>query len=221
MSLGEVIKHARENRGLSIRALATAVGVSSGFLTRIEHDQANPTWSTIERIAEALNMSATLRLTATEDEVAAATAMVQRLSPMHRLLRQPVPPYWALMRFLEFEVPFVVVGAVAGILQGLPTPVHEMQVLVHDEEHSLEVLEDMLLKEHRLFELVGPEWLRQNSGRSWAIQDCDVTITLVPELPPSVNVEVDGYPIRVLPLAELLDDPQVKDTLGIMRSSVL
>lgn len=219
MSLGPIITRARETRGLSIRQLAAAAGVSAGFLTRVEHDAANPTWTTIGRIAEALSMTPTLRLTATEDEVAAATAMVQRLSPMQRLLRQPVSPYWTLMRFLEFAVPFVVVGAVAGILQGLPTPVHEMHVLVLDETEPLDALEELLLQEGRLFRELGPEGIRELNGRSWAIQDCDVTITLVPELPPSATVEVDGHPIRVLALANLLDDPHVKEALGIMRSS--
>lgn len=47
--------------------MAIAAGITPGTLSRIEGGKANPTWTTVERIAEALSVSVT--------ELAAAVAV--------------------------------------------------------------------------------------------------------------------------------------------------
>jgi len=62
MALGEVFRHAREQRRLSQRELAVRAGLSSSFITRLERDLTNPTWQTIEKLAAVLGAEPRLRL---------------------------------------------------------------------------------------------------------------------------------------------------------------
>jgi transcriptional regulator with XRE-family HTH domain len=56
-ALGPVLKRLRTERGLSQEALAYQAGLTSGSLARIELGQASPEWSTVRRIAKALDVS--------------------------------------------------------------------------------------------------------------------------------------------------------------------
>jgi transcriptional regulator with XRE-family HTH domain len=222
-TLGQVLRKARERRGLGLRELATQAGLSPSFLTRVERDLANPTWRTIEGIAAALQAEPLLRLVADEAAVAGAAALIDHHSPLQRLLRQPVNTLFVLELFVRFGVPFVVAGSVAGLFQGLPTPVHGLQVLVKDDDEALEKLSDLLANRQLLFADVEPEELREFVQRSWDIDDCEVTITLVEELPASESISLDDVEVRVVLPQSLLADPEVAATLRIstMRSSEL
>lgn len=56
--LGTIIRQAREAQGLSIEALAAEAGISWRYLSEIERSEkpANPTWTVIGGIAEALGL---------------------------------------------------------------------------------------------------------------------------------------------------------------------
>jgi hypothetical protein len=71
---------------------------------------------------------------------------------------------------------------------------------------------------------VPPEKLREIVERIWLIDDAEVRLTLVPELPLSNPVNLGGeLEVNVLTPHALLDDPEVAATLRIsrMRSSEL
>ena len=55
-AIGEAIKHWREVRGLSQRALAERSGLSYVHIARLELGQGNPTVSTLEALAGALRI---------------------------------------------------------------------------------------------------------------------------------------------------------------------
>ena len=57
-TLGQVVRRAREEQGISQRALCLRVGVSSGYLSRLENDHAGYTGSegSCIRIADALGL---------------------------------------------------------------------------------------------------------------------------------------------------------------------
>lgn len=222
-TLGQVLRKARERRGLGVRALAGQAGLSPSFLTRVERDAANPTWQTIECIAAALQAQPLLRLVADEGAVDNAAKLIARHSPMQRLLRQPVNPVFALEWFAHYAVSFVVAGSVAAMLQGFPTPVEGLHVLVRDDDETLEKLNDLLGARQLLFADVEPDELREMVQRSWPFDDCEVVITLVNELPPSTVIVLDDFDVRVLPPQALLEDPEVASTLRIspMGSSEL
>jgi transcriptional regulator with XRE-family HTH domain len=57
--LARALRSLREQRGRSQEALAHEAGVTLRTLQRIERSQSNPTWSTIRRIAGALDVTLT------------------------------------------------------------------------------------------------------------------------------------------------------------------
>lgn len=56
-ALGSKIKAVRESRGLSIRDLAVLAGINKSQIVRIESGQSDPHYTTLLRIARALEVS--------------------------------------------------------------------------------------------------------------------------------------------------------------------
>lgn len=56
-SLGDAIRELRYERDLTQEDVALDAGITPGSLSRIECGRSNPTWSTVERIADALQIS--------------------------------------------------------------------------------------------------------------------------------------------------------------------
>jgi transcriptional regulator with XRE-family HTH domain len=56
-SLGESLRALREERRVSLRALATQTGFSPSFLSQIENGQCSPSISSMEKIANALGVT--------------------------------------------------------------------------------------------------------------------------------------------------------------------
>ncbi len=57
LSLAVLLKQLREERGISQEQLAFEAGITSSALSRIERGLNNPRWTTLRRIAKALNVS--------------------------------------------------------------------------------------------------------------------------------------------------------------------
>ena len=222
---GAVLRRARERRGLTVTRLAALAGLSPSFVTRLERDTMNPTWRTIQRLAQALECTPLLRLAPDQAAVAGAQALVAHATPLQLLLRQPVNAVPALDWLAHFKVPHVVTGAVAALLQGFPTPVVDLRVSVRDDDTSLTALGQLLLSQQLLFGELEPDELRDIvAARSWTVGDCEVWVTLTDELPRSTSIDLgDDIRIAALPPYDLLDDPEVASTIRIspMRSSDL
>lgn len=56
-AVGEHVRRLREQRGLSLRALASATGFSPSFLSQLENGQVSPSISSMERIAGTLGVT--------------------------------------------------------------------------------------------------------------------------------------------------------------------
>lgn len=54
IALGKAIREFRQERGMTQEALAQEAGVTVGHMSMIERGHANPTWSTVKAIADAL-----------------------------------------------------------------------------------------------------------------------------------------------------------------------
>ena len=55
--IGGGLRQARRRRGMTLRAVADAAGVTESFLSQVERDVASPSIATLRRIAVALGMS--------------------------------------------------------------------------------------------------------------------------------------------------------------------
>jgi transcriptional regulator with XRE-family HTH domain len=55
--LADAIRGLRVEQDLSQEEVAIDAGITPGSLSRIERAQSNPTWTTVERIAESLGVS--------------------------------------------------------------------------------------------------------------------------------------------------------------------
>ncbi len=56
LDIGEQLREARTNLGLSVQALAEASGISTGMISQIERGLANPSINTISKLASALGL---------------------------------------------------------------------------------------------------------------------------------------------------------------------
>jgi transcriptional regulator with XRE-family HTH domain len=55
--LGKAIRELREERGLTLDALAAKAGMHTTYLSRIERAHSSPTWEKMSSLAEALGMT--------------------------------------------------------------------------------------------------------------------------------------------------------------------
>jgi len=55
--LGLAIRQLREKSGMTQEALAHEAGITSSTLSVIERGESNPTWATVRRITDALDVS--------------------------------------------------------------------------------------------------------------------------------------------------------------------
>jgi XRE family transcriptional regulator, regulator of sulfur utilization len=55
--LGKNLKEIREEKGVTQDNIAMSLGVSRGFISKIENGKTNPTLSTMTKIAKALNVT--------------------------------------------------------------------------------------------------------------------------------------------------------------------
>ena len=69
MDIGENIRKVRDLKGFSQQALAESIGLSQKQLSRIETNQVSPTFDTLEKICEALNINLKNLLQFNEDLV--------------------------------------------------------------------------------------------------------------------------------------------------------
>lgn len=56
-ALGEAIRHLRTKRKATQEQVATAAGITPATLSLIERGQANPTWDTAHKLANALGVT--------------------------------------------------------------------------------------------------------------------------------------------------------------------
>ena len=56
-ALATAIRQLREDHGITQEDLAHNAGITTGTLSKIERGLANPSWTTVERIAKALSTS--------------------------------------------------------------------------------------------------------------------------------------------------------------------
>lgn len=144
-TIGENLRRLRAERGLSLDAAAGVTGVSKSLLGQIERGEANPTISTVWRIARGLSVAFTTLVA----PVDGGSEVVRRadIEPISeddgRIRNFPVVPFDAT---LGFEISYVEVDP-GGALKADPHPGGTQELLtlvsgdlsirVADDEHEL------------------------------------------------------------------------------------
>ena len=75
-ALGEQLRHARHDSGLSIRALSSAAGVSIGYLSEIERGRKEVSSEILAAICRALNLATATVVATAAERMAAPSAEV-------------------------------------------------------------------------------------------------------------------------------------------------
>lgn len=89
LGIGEKLRHARQEQGLSLRELAAKIEVSASLLSQIEHGKSNPSVQTLHCLADALSLSVDYFFPATERaNQDALERMAIQLTPSQMRLQQ-------------------------------------------------------------------------------------------------------------------------------------
>ena len=77
MEFGKLLRDLRNKRGIGIKQLAPALGVSYTYLSKLEHNQVRPSKELVERIAEYFSYDQNRLLLAAEKVPADILAILQ------------------------------------------------------------------------------------------------------------------------------------------------
>ena len=202
--LGRLVQRERESAGLSQAELATRAGITAANLNRIERASLAPSLDTIEKIFSALGLQLRLETDKRDDDL---DGQLDRQSWLPLTERLRASGLSHLLDTLD-GLPYVLDGALAANLHGVPLPIDALEVSV--AWASADPFLGWLLRrfayrfhersgEFRMLDLdpraPGPHYWQTSFGKVRA-RMCD-------ELPGGVVVTVGEKAYRVRPLAEI------------------
>lgn len=218
-AVGEELRSARQRAQLSLRDAAEQVGISRGYLSRAENGAVVPSWDMLVRIAAAYRRVPRLRLLPVVDDLEARARAMVTQSPLQRLSGHEQMPEDALHRLVVGGMAFVVTGAVAAVLQGLPMAIDEMTVLVRNDDENLAALVTVLMAAHTLYRELAADEMRRACDRPWLVGWCEIMFELVEELPDAVELAVGHLSVPVVPLTMLVaGDRDVADVFQAVQT---
>jgi transcriptional regulator with XRE-family HTH domain len=202
--IARVLQAEREAAGISQADLAARAGVSAATLARIERGTHAPSLDMAEKLFAALGLQPVLS-TEPLDDLDAQLDRLAWLPVAERLERSGLA---RLLSSLD-TIPFVLDGALAATLQGVPLPIDALEVDVTWSD--ADAFTRWLLRrfayrwherseEFRMLDLdpraPGPHY--------WQTQFGKIRATMSEELPESVEIKVDNHAHRVRPLAAIV-----------------
>ncbi|MFF0151256.1 helix-turn-helix domain-containing protein [Micromonospora sp. NPDC005203] len=217
--LGATVRQQRHLRELSQRQLAALAGVSQAAVARIERGERAPTIPVLERMLAAMDVQLTVgvepldaHLDARMDALA-ARPIAERIDELD------------LDRLLDrlSDLPQVLTGSTAALLQGAPVPVEALEIAVRWQDSK--VLTRWLERNYgqrwnaRWGEF-GGVWLEpeEPGEHRWSTRYGEIRATMCDELPETIEVRHGGRSYQVVPLVELeLTEPRAADLLRRYR----
>jgi transcriptional regulator with XRE-family HTH domain len=201
--IARLVQVQREEAGLSHADLAARAGVTAATLARIERGTHAPSLDMIEKIFTGLG----LQLVVSAEPLDDLDAQLDRLAWLpvsERLARSGVS---RLLETLD-TVPFVIDGALAATLQGVPLPVESLEVAICWADSD--AFTKWLLRRfaYRWHERSGEFRMLDLDPRApgphlWQTTFGQVRTYMCDELPESIEVKVGDAAYRVRPLADL------------------
>lgn len=221
--LGATVRQQRHLRELSQRQLAALAGVSQAAVARIERGERAPTIPVLERMLAAMDVQLAVgmepldaHLDARMDDLA-ARPLAERIDEL------------GLDRLLDrlSDLPQVLTGSTAALLQGAPVPVDALEIAVRWQDSK--VLTRWLERNYgqrwnaRWGEF-GGVWLEpeEPGEHRWSTRYGEIRATMCDELPETIEVRHGGRGYQVVPLVELeLTEPRAGELLRRYRDRQL
>lgn len=220
-AIGYLLTVERARARLSQARFAERLGCTQQWLSRVERGTVNLTLSAIQRIFAELGRQ--LRV---ETERVGADLDVEidrglRLTQDDR--RIEVELHRLLLRKLD-GIPFAVAGPMAAFIQGAPlASVSHVDIVI--AEADLPTLAAMMERtfcqrwkaqwEDWGYDPVDP---REPGSMRWWIGNSDMRLRVVPQAPATIAVNIAGFTLQVIPLAEVeRDDPWLRRLMNRWR----
>ncbi|MFI7219023.1 helix-turn-helix domain-containing protein [Micromonospora maritima] len=202
--VARAVRHERERAGLTQQALAGRAGLSQAAVARIERGDRLPSLTTVERLLGALGRQLRIEvepldshLDATLDE-ASGTALPERIEDL------------GLNRIVDAlgDLPYVLAGGTAALLQGAPLPVEAVEVAVRwrDSPRLTAFLEQSRAQRwNARWEVWGgvhPEPEEPGEHR-WLTRHGELRARMCEDLPEPVEIRLGDRTYPVEPLVEV------------------
>ncbi|ATO16446.1 transcriptional regulator [Micromonospora sp. WMMA2032] len=213
--VAHAVRHEREQAGLTQQALAGRAGLSQAAVARIERGDRLPSLPTVERLLGALGRQLRIEvepldshLDATLDK-AAGTALTDRIADL------------GLDRIIDAldDLPYVLTGGTAALLQGAPLPVDAVEIAVRwrDAPRFTEWLE----RAHaQRWNARWEEWggmhpePEEPGAHRWRTRHGELRARMCEELPEPVEIRLGERTYPVEPLVEIeVTDPRTAELL--------
>jgi len=213
--IGAAVRHQRELNELNQRQLAERAGVSQAAVARIERGDRSPSLPVLERLLAAMDVQLTIGVEPLDGHLdAALDALAAR--PVDERIDE-----LGLARMLDAlgELPYVLTGSTASLLQGAPLPVDAVEVAVRWRDSGL--LTAWLERAYgQRWNARWAEWgnLRlepeEPGEHRWRTRYGELWARMCDELPEPVEVRHGGRSYWVEPLARVeVTDPRAADLL--------
>ncbi|MGC4783909.1 helix-turn-helix transcriptional regulator [Micromonospora zamorensis] len=221
--LGTVVRQQRQLRGLSQCELAELAAISQATVARIERGERAPSVAMLEALLAAMDVQLAVgvepldaHLDARMDDLA-ARPLAERIDEL------------GLDRLLDrlSDLPQVLTGSTAALLQGAPVPVDALEIAVRWQDSK--VLTRWLERNYgqrwnaRWGEF-GGVWLEpeEPGEHRWSTRYGEIRATMCDELPETIEVRHGGRGYQVVPLVELeLAEPRAGELLRRYRDRQL
>ncbi|MGR6322112.1 helix-turn-helix transcriptional regulator [Micromonospora soli] len=213
--IAAAVRHERDRRELTQQALANLAGLSQGAVARIERGDRLPSLPMVERLFAALGRQLRIELEPLDSHLdAALDGLAGR--PVTERIRE-----LGLAKMLDAlgELPYVLTGSTAALLQGAPLPVDAVEVAVRwpDSPRLTAFLENAYGQRWnaRWEEWGGLRLEPEEPGEHrWQTRYGELRARMCDELPEPVEVRHAGrsYPVEPLVRVELAD-PRAADLL--------
>ncbi|MEV4118975.1 helix-turn-helix transcriptional regulator [Micromonospora sp. NPDC049645] len=221
--IGTAIRQQRQSRELSQCELAELAGISQATVARIEGGDRAPSIAVLERVLAAMDVQLVIgvepldaHLDARIDDLA-AQPIAERIDGLgldELLDRLP-------------DVPQVLTGSTAALLQGAPVPVDALEIALRwrDAKPFTRWLEaNYGQRWNARWGEFGGVWLEpeEPGEHRWSTRYGEIRATMCDELPETVEVRHGGRSYQVVPLVELeLREPRAAELLRRYRNRQL
>ncbi|MFI2709876.1 helix-turn-helix domain-containing protein [Micromonospora sp. NPDC018662] len=202
--IAHALRHERERAGLTQQALAARAGLSQAAIARIERGDRLPSLTTAERLLTALDRQLRIEVEPLDSHLDATLDEMSGVDLVERLEDLGLDRLVAALG----DLPYVLAGSTAALLQGAPIPVDAVEIAVRwqDSPRFTAFLERARAQRwNARWEQWGgvhPEPEEPGEHR-WSTRHGELRARMVDELPEPIRVRLGTRTYPVEPLVEV------------------